>query len=139
MRTGFSAHGRIDVSHIGQVFVAEVEGPWNEELTKSWIAQLLPLLTELSHAGPIAGITVFRRSMLFTPESLQLMKRAAASGAREFPIVAVAHVIDQTVEGADLMAPVLAEYDRQLWPVQRFAHFAQALRWIESQLALQRR
>jgi hypothetical protein len=134
----FKSHGRIAVRNVGQVFISEIDGPWNVELTQEWIRVLGPCLAALARNGPMAGMAVFRTSMLLTPESLELTRRAARESARLFSIVAMAHVADRSVEGRNLMQPLLERDAEGLWPMRLFETFEPAFEWVQSILVEQK-
>ncbi len=130
----FESHGRMRVYTFGQVFVSEVEGPWNIELTQRWIRELGPHVLNLARNGATAGISVFSGSMLCTPESLELIGRASRETAKVVNIVAMAHVATPDVEARDLMQRYFETQARDLYEVRLFEEFGAARNWVEGAL-----
>lgn len=128
----FTPHGKVDIWQEGDLHLYEATGPFNKELVDGLAIAQAEFLRDVQPTGPWASICIVRNSALGTPDGLQRYGELIRQAPPQFTAVATAYVIDNTVEGGQLMAPlftrVFAEAKR---PFQIFATLDEARRWAQ--------
>jgi len=132
--TEFSKHGAFSLSVDGRLLVVEVEGPWNLELIHSYGEETRPIAEEMARTGPWVLISIAKRSALFTPEAIDLLRQTAITHVRRMGRIATAYVVDPTVEGYRLVDAIYETVYRGVCEVAVFETRAEAEGWAQEQL-----
>ncbi len=128
----FTPHGKVDIWLEGDLHLYEATGPFNKELVDGLALAQADFLRDVRPAGPWASICIVRSSALATPDGVQRYGELIRQAPPEFTAVATAYVIDDTVEGGQLMAPLFARVFTQAGrPFKVFATLDEARRWAQ--------
>ncbi|MBD8528215.1 hypothetical protein [Pseudomarimonas arenosa] len=131
----FAAHGDIRIDAEFPLLFTYVQGPWNIELVRQWAEQAIPHALGFAARGPWVGGAVIERSMLCTPDALELHRGVATRMVRQLGAVAAVHVALPGTEGADVMHGVFKAMFSGLCPYSQFKDPEEARRWSLQQVA----
>jgi hypothetical protein len=132
----FEPHGRITAHLSGRVLYFETTGPFNAEIVEAVVRAYQPLVKDISGTGRFGHISVFHRSMLATPDTLESLNLLLGEWRRlGFAPVGNAYVADDAVEGRNIMMPVFAKVFEGFSPFRDFRSIAEAEAWIAGLLA----
>lgn len=134
--TRFQPHGRITAHIAGPILSFETEGPFNAEVIDALLRAYRPLLVELTGRGAYGHVTVFRGSMLATPDALEALGMLLAEWHNHGIMPAAnAYVADASVEGRGVMMPVYEKLFAGPAPFRAFHSVEEAEAWIADVLA----
>lgn len=132
----FRPHGVSHFEEHGQVLVLRSEGPFNAEHIQS----LAPAFREhggrLQQRGPWATINVVTRSLLSTPEAVEMLRKSAQWTHDHLGRVAAAYVATREVEGRLIMLGEIRGSCAGIMPIEIFEEFAPAEAWALEQIEL---
>ena len=130
----FSAHGVYEVHMENGVFICTLTGPMNIEGILA-LGRVRRVCVEESKVGnTVAAIVEFRKSMMMSPEALELYSTQFSQHYEELhSTFKVAYVVAKEVEGRSIMLPFFSEIfskNKVIW--QAFEEFGRAKIWINS-------
>jgi hypothetical protein len=131
----FVPHGVSRFEVRGQVLVLYSQGPFNAEHIQSLVPEFRRLAVPLQQQGPWATINVISRSMMLTPEALELMRESARWTHDHLGRIAAGYVIGPEVEGRLIMEAGLRASCTDIMPLEIFEDFAAAEAWALEQIA----
>ena len=116
------------------MLVLRSEGPFNAEHIQS----LAPAFREhggrLQQRGPWATVNVVTRSLLSTPEGIEMLRKSAQWTHDHLGRAAAAYVVAQNVEGRLIMLGEIRGACTGIMPIEIFEEFAPAEAWALVQI-----
>lgn len=134
----FRPHGRYSAKCEGRLVIMEASGPFNAEMLQAYHQATLPLLAKVRARGPYVTLTEYHDSMMMSPSVVDLLAKSVAQANIEGnSALAVAYAVEPSVEGRDLMIPliestVFAPVGHQF---KAFSNRTDAEAWLRSVLA----
>lgn len=135
MAMQFSIHGEVAFTRLGQILVADVQGPWNAELIELYKAQMTPYVAEMAKTGPWGLILVVHNEAACPPDAIEGIRRGVIEQAKNWHRVCTSYVIAPDVLGYRVMDRVWLNIYRDVIPCEIFEQREDALAWTELQLA----
>lgn len=134
--TRFEPHGRITAHLAGRILFFETTGPFNAEVVEAVVRAYEPLVKSVAGTGRFGHISVFHRSMLATPDTLEALNLLLGEWRQSgFAPIGNAYVADDSVEGRNIMMPVFAKVFEGFGRFRDFHRIADAEAWIAELLA----
>ena len=128
----YHSHGRVEFRREGQMLILDLYGPWNLEAMREANDRSGPLMREMQGDGPWGLIVEVHGSMLGTSDAVSQVRRYVTEVKKlDLDRVGVAWVVDPSVEGRDLMKPVIQGIYQGMYPLRFFTTLADGQRWIE--------
>jgi hypothetical protein len=103
MSVTFHKHGDFEMRIDGRLLLADLYGPWNDELLDAFWTGLKPFIFEMERSVRWGSIYVLHGSAMMSHEGLALYKTRTAAYRLGSRRVAAAIVIGREVEGYGLM------------------------------------
>ncbi len=130
----FPAHGRVEYQIQGDCLIGDARGPFNLELVEQLQRLLPPLVMPLRGEGGWVHLCRFQHSALTSPEALLALEALMAGlVVNQVAPRRTAFVMDETVEGGDLMRTVFERsFARAGLQLGCFDEESAALRWLRS-------
>lgn len=133
----FAPHGSSIFEFKDQIVILRSRGPFNVEHVHAVVAAYRKAAESLRQNGPWATINIIHESMLLTAEGVTAMGESARL-SRELGRCAAAYVVDESVEGYNLIMPALRKVCADLLPIEAFPDLPQAQAWCQQQIELAR-
>ena len=137
-REVFRPHGRLCVRLDGAVVRIDAEGPFNAELFEAFGRLGPPVYREAALGGNYVVLVRAQRSVMMSMEAMaDLARSVKAFQDGGFGPLASVYVTDSSVEGRELMLPLLARhvYQPANLPFTWFETEAEALAYARERLA----
>jgi len=131
----FQPHGVSEFEARGQVLVLRSQGPFNAEHIQSLAPAFREFGGRLQQAGPWATINLVTRSLLSTPEAVEMLRRSAQWTHDHLGRVAAAYVVGREVEGRMIMLAEVRRSCAGIMPIEIFFELAPAQAWALEQIA----
>lgn len=131
----FRPHGASQFEARGQTLVLHSQGPFNAEHVQSLAPAFREFGGALQKNGPWATINVVTRSLLSTPEGIDMLRRSAQWTLEHLGRVAAAYVIAMDVEGRFIMLPEIRRSCEGIMPIEIFESLAPAEEWALARIA----
>lgn len=128
------ARGRATFEIHGDIVRLQVEGPWNEQLVVESHAALNDRIAALAK-GRWGMMVVVSGSMVFGPEAMEAIRRAAHDEATKKGRTATAWVIPPGVGGGSLFRNLVGVIYEPSHPVEVFDAEEPARAWLAQELA----
>jgi hypothetical protein len=125
----FPGHGASRFERRGQVLLLYSEGPFNAEHIQTLAPHFVEHGQALAQGGAWATINVVTRSILLTPDAVDMLRRSAEWTRDEYLRVAAGYVVAPEVEGRSIVLPILYECYREVFPVEMFTELDPAMVW----------
>ena len=127
----FPAHGKISLQIHERILIAEVEGPWNEELIYKYQAMMQPAVEELSDNGSWGLIVVIRNEALCPPEAVAAIHKGVEIQARRYSRACTAYVISPNVEGYHILDNIWRSIYSPSFSFEIFESLEDAMQWTK--------
>jgi|CXWL01.1.fsa_nt_gi hypothetical protein len=131
----FRPHGASEFEVRGQVLVLTSQGPFNAEHIQSLAPRFREYGAALQQTGPWATINVVTKSVLSTPEGIEMLRRSAQWTHDHLGRVAAAYVVAREVEGRLIMLPEIRRSCDGIMPIEFFEQFEPAEAWALARIS----
>jgi hypothetical protein len=131
----FPGHGASRFERRGQVLLLFSEGPFNAEHIQSLVPEFQTLGEALSRDGPWASVNVVTRSIISTPDAVDMLRKSAEWTRDAYHRVAAGYVAGPDVEGRAIMLPILRQCYAGVMPVGIFHELEEGMAWAQAQIA----
>lgn len=130
----FRSHGHYELHLEDGIFVGIATGPFNVECLAAISKARKAALADWKDGAPVNAITVFKSSMLMSPQALDAYSRGLEQDFKNIsPLAAFAWVVGPDVEGRGLMMEHFTEiFERSQIQWRVFENLAHAKAWIAS-------
>ncbi len=130
----FKPHGISSVRTQGQLIISEVWGPWNIEKIMQWGQEYERFALELCKNGPTGTVSLFRGSVLTSPDALAILEKMARHSVKHHRLAATALVVDASVEGSVLVKSLFGYLYAGVMPFQIFPEMDEAVAFVQAHI-----
>ncbi|HRQ63250.1 MAG TPA: hypothetical protein PKZ76_00040 [Xanthomonadaceae bacterium] len=130
----FPGHGASRFERRGQILLLFSEGPFNAEHIQSLVPQFQSLGAALAQDGPWASVNVVTRSIISTPDAIDMLRKSALWTRDAYHRVAAGYVAGPDVEGRAIMLPILYRCYAEVIPVEVFHALDDGMAWAKAQV-----
>lgn len=130
----FAPHGESQFEVRGQILILKSTGPFNAEHISSLYTVFNQYAAELQPRGPWATVNIVYRSVMATPEAVEMLRRSAEVTHRLLGRAVACYVMGPEVEGRRLMESAVRASCAGIMPLEIFETLEPALDWTQAQL-----
>jgi hypothetical protein len=132
---GFIAHGSVELREEGQILIAGIGGPWNNELIELYRNRVTEHVPALAGCGAWGLVIEISGTASCPPDAVESIRAGMHEHADKWNRVCTAYVIAPDVVGYRILDRVWQDIYAGVMPFRIFEKHDDALRWTRSILA----
>ena len=129
---GFIAHGSLELREEGQILIAEIGGPWNNELIDQYRERMTEHVPALAMRGAWGLVIEIYGTASCPPNAIESIRAGVREHAEKWNRISTAYVIAPNVAGYRILDSVWQGIYERIMPFSIFDKRDDALRWTRS-------